>query len=169
MRKMNKNGQEEMVGFVLIVVIVAIVLVILLGIVLRQDKPIQTENQDINNFIKSSMEYTSSCALNGQYLKMRPLLGACYKSGNCDSGEKACNVLNASFIGMLESSFIVKEGSNIRGYIFKAVYYENISSSQEKKIIEITKGNCTGKTQIGSDEPFAQDNGIITAKMSVCY
>ena len=52
--KLNKKAQEEMVGFVLIVVIVAIIVVIFLGISLRNSEgDIGDESEKIGSFINA--------------------------------------------------------------------------------------------------------------------
>ena len=57
----NRSAQEEMVGFVVIVVIVSIALLILLGFLLRGSGKSAVESFEIENFIQSVMQYTTDC------------------------------------------------------------------------------------------------------------
>ena len=57
----NKKGQQEMVGFIVIVLIIVIAGVIFLGIYLRGDKKINTLDAEISNFLIASSRYTSDC------------------------------------------------------------------------------------------------------------
>ena len=58
-----KKGQEEIVGFILVVVLVVVILVIFLGIQLRNPEPEQRQSEVLYQFLESSMEQTTNCTL----------------------------------------------------------------------------------------------------------
>ncbi|MBI2057207.1 hypothetical protein HYT91_03060 [Candidatus Pacearchaeota archaeon] len=57
----NKIGQEEMVGFALIIILVSVILLVFLAFSLNKPKTEATESYEVNSFLQSSLQYTSSC------------------------------------------------------------------------------------------------------------
>jgi hypothetical protein len=142
----STRAQEEIVGFVVIVLLVAIVGVIFLGIYLRQDTPGTSESQDIYQFLESSMQYTTSCATNYEpdYSTLGVLIQQCHSGLSiCTSGESPCDVANSLLNELIEASYSsVGPSSSLKGYEFTAIYSNNIDLEEE--FIRITEGTCEG-------------------------
>ena len=162
----NKKGQEEIVGFVLIVVIVAVVFLVLLGIFIRKDGGLETENKEISQFLGSIGQSTSECAIGYEpnYLKLGSLIEACYSGDLCLSGKKACDVLETELKNVLDASWKVGEGP-IKGYEFNASF---LSDTKEKDIKSIKKGACIGSIR-GDEESINAEGGVIIYSLKVCY
>lgn len=160
-----RKGQEEMVGFVLIVVIVAVVLVVLLGIFLRSPKQQAEESMEARQFLGSMMEFTSECAIGYEpaYANLGELMGRCYDNKVCVSGKSACNVLNKTLNEVIEASFGIAPEAYYNGFELNAVYN---SSTSERQIIILSKGNCTSYK--GADYFFSHQGGTIDVLLKLC-
>lgn len=164
---MKRRGQEEIVGFVLIVVIVSIAFLVFLTIFLRQDTSnLEVESQEVYSFLESSLEYTSDCATSfaPAYHDVGELLSECLSNSRCIDGRDSCEVLNETLSEILENSFVVKEGSFLRGFEFNS-YYERGNSSEE--IFTYSKGDCSGSLR-GAEALSAGNPGRIISSMSIC-
>ncbi len=162
----NRKGQEEIVGFVLIVVIVAVVFLVLLGIFIRQDGGLETENKEISQFLGSIGQSTSECAVGYEpnYLKLGDLIESCYSGDLCLSGKKACDVLETELRNVLDASWQVGEGP-IKGYEFNSTF---LSDTKEEEIKSIKKGECIGSVR-GNEESINAEGGVIVYSLKVCY
>ncbi len=117
---MKKKGQEEMVGFILIIVIVAVILLIFLGFALRNSKDTEIKSYEVQGFLQSVLQYTSDCEDALGFLSIQDLIFSCDRGGECSDGS-ACEVLNSTLKEISEESWNVREGSYIKGYEFKIV------------------------------------------------
>jgi len=167
---MNKNAQEEIVGFVMIVVLSAIVLLIFLAILVRRDSGENYKDSiEVRDFVESIMEFTSNCAINYEpnYLKVGELIKECRSGRLCLSGKRACDELNYSLIGLIEAGWEIGENRPIKGYRLNSTYFATNQSGQEG-ILFISKGNCSnivrGAEDISPDYP-----GNIITKIELCY
>src|SRR3989338_5321033 len=108
MKLNNKNAQHEIVGFVLIVVIIVVIGLFLLVWYLRQPT-VETESLDVQNFLKASMLYTTSCYLNIEPLDLQELIKRCYRNEICsgEDGKMACDVLNDELPELVRKSWLV--------------------------------------------------------------
>ena len=170
MHKMKKKAQEEIVGFVAIVVIVAVIFVVFLGISARQDVPeLKKESKDIRNFLDGSMQYTSDCALNYEpdYSSVAELLKACYAKKKCINGKEACVELNRTMKEITETSWKAWKDSPIKAYKFEAHYSLN-NSEKTTNIITISKGEC-GNIARKADNFIDSYPGIIKYSFQLCY
>lgn len=170
---MRKRGQEEIVGFVLIIVLVMVVIMVFLGISLRKGGDSQRESQEVYQFLESSMEQTTECALSEgrSLLKLDELISECYSSNNeCVNEEKTCNVLNETFTNILEASWKYGEDFQIKGYELGIVYSHNNSNQagQREEILEIMGGSCEGSV-FGNSYWTPEFPGSITTTLKLCY
>lgn len=165
---LNKKAQEEIVGFVLIVIIVTIAGIILLGIFLRQPENNSLESKDIYHFLESAMEITSSCAPSYEpaYSKLSELFKDCFEGlSTCTSGESPCSVLNKTLTQTIDSSFFTDKRAEIKGYQFQSLYTTN---STQKEILSIYNGNCANAIQ-GSEILLPAFPGTIANTLKLCY
>ncbi len=140
----NKKGQEEIVGFVLIMVITAVVLLIFLGITLRKGSVNEIESVESYQFLESVMEYTSDCAVRfvPDYSRIGELFGECLEGRKCLDGRGSCEALNESVQSILEKSWKVDNESIIKGYELDAIY---TNGDEKEEIIVIKKGVCLNR------------------------
>ena len=100
MGKISKKAQQEIIGFVLIIVIVSIIGVIFLSLSIGRGEPSKQTSIEVSNLLESSMYYTTDCAVNfiPQYKSGQDLVKSCWNEERClenEFGERmACEVLN---------------------------------------------------------------------------
>lgn len=166
----KKRAQEEIVGFIMIVVIVAIVGVILLGISIRQgDGVVEKESKEIYQFLESMMQYTTDCAVSYEpaYSSVDELIEECNSNSavECVSGEKACDVMNREIVAILADSWLIGEDRPIEGYEFSAVYE---SGDIQENVIEVSDGVCEEGYR-GSEYISPAFPGTIVSSLKLCY
>ena len=168
--KMRRRGQEEIVGFVMVVVIVAIIFLILLGIFVRRgDTGTESESRDIQLFLESVMEQTSACAVDYEpdFSDLGELIKECHEFGEraCTSGKRVCEVLEEELGRALELGWNVVAESYYKGYVFNASY---VSGEIEEEIIVVQKGEC-GASVRGGEVLRDSFPGTIVSSLKVCF
>ena len=136
-----KLGQEEMVGFALIIIIVAVILLVFLGLSLSRPGKEAVESYEVDNFIQAFLEYTSDCENGIEYLPVQELISGCNGKGVCDDSRDVCEVLNITLKNIVEKSWRVGTETPIKAYKLK------ISAGQE--IFLIADGNETNSYESG--------------------
>lgn len=169
MIKQNKKAQEEITGFVLVIVLVAVIFMVLLGIMLRTYRPdTSSQSLEYSQFLSSAMEVNSDCVVySPAYAKIADLIGYCIDSQQCQDGNNSCKVLNYTVSTMLKDSIKYGPENNIKGYDLSMIYESNLSSST-KNLLNITKGVCNS-TFIGATYPLPHYPGTISTRIKVCY
>ncbi len=151
---MNKKGQEEIVGFALIVILVAVVFLIFLAVFLRQGSQIdRIESEEISQFLQASFEYTTDCSRTekSRRLTLAELIkNECYEGFKCYTGESACDLVSRTYSEIINSSFPIGEEWPDKGYVFNITYH---SREEYKSLVSIAGGRCVG-SQRGSDQPL---------------
>jgi hypothetical protein len=167
----KRKGQEEIVGFVLIVVIIVVAFVIFLGIKLRNPEPAQKQSEIIYQFLESAMEQTTECVLNqnGRNAVMDDLVKECYSNNNvCNSGETSCNVVEKTMVNILNNTWKVGPEYPYKGYEIKANYFDNSSSREPREeVFLISKGNCNNSFD-GNSYWIPQFPGSIIVDAKLC-
>ncbi len=164
----NKKGQEELVGFVMIVIIVAVIFLVLLGIFVRQDfETSDKDSTEVFQFLEASMEFTTECAVGFEpdFSSLGELINDCYLGRKCVNEESACDVLNNTLENVLESSWNIDSKGFYKGYEFFSVYSTN---SSEEKIIELEKGICDNSF-IGAEYLSPSFPGVIVSSFKLCF
>jgi hypothetical protein len=166
----RRKAQEEIIGFILIIVLVTVVFIVFLGISLRSDSGnLDLESREVYQFLESMMEHTSDCAINYEpaYSELSELLRDCHSNSalKCTNGEKACEVLEESISGLLGNSWEVGEDRSVKGYSFKSEYRTN---STQEEILEIESGDCSGSLK-GSEYIGSAYPGSITSSLDLCF
>jgi hypothetical protein len=168
----NKKAQEEMTGFVLVVIIMAVIFLVFVGIMIRKPSSVSTqESRDIQQFLESTMEVTSSCAFGYEpaYASIGDLLRRCNEGSSiCTSGKNPCEVLNESLSGILDSAYPVGSDRPEKGYDFKITYQENSSSGVgETQMLELVKGQCKGDFK-SAEYLSPSGNGNLLSSFKLC-
>lgn len=132
---MKKKGQEEMIGFVVILVLVVVIGLILLVISLRNMGDSQVrESEEINSFLFSIRPYTTSCVSRGYPQTIREVVADCSDGKLCDNGKSACEVLETTIKDILDSSTFVVSQDSENIYYKLNIYKE--SANQQSNVIE---------------------------------
>ena len=121
----SKKAQNEIVGFILIVVIVVVVGLFLLVFYINQE-PLEYKSKTVENFLQASMLYTTDCVLSIEPINLRSLMKKCYDGLSCLDERETCKVLNETLVKIVEESWVVGEDRPENAY-FIDIYYEESS------------------------------------------
>lgn len=163
MSRFNRKGQNEMVGFVLIVVLVMIALVVFMVISLRTDND-ASESLAVENMISSVMRTSTECAIvfEPDYDNFEDLIRSCYGNKRCKNGEMACDYLNESLGEVMES--VVATEATISGYRV-SVFHKN--EEEFDYLVDFYEGNCSSSLK-GSQRAIATSSGSLVFRVEVC-
>jgi len=168
----NKKGQEEMVGFALVVIIVAIVGLLLLGLSIRSggSNSADSDNYQIRQFLDSSMHVTSDCTLrnNIDYGLVSDLVRECYQSSGkecLNSGETVCSNLNSTLNGIIAKGLMIGPDRPNKGYNLNISFEGKIN----EEILSTQSGECAGDLTAGEYLiPQDRESGIIVVRLTLC-
>src|SRR3989339_747749 len=98
----TKKGQEEMMGFGLIIILVSVILLVFLGLTLSVSQKDTVESYEVESFIQASLQYTTTCKDYLEYLSVQKLIFDCKNGRMCVEGGSACEVLEKTLSGIIE-------------------------------------------------------------------
>ena len=157
--KKNKSGQEEMIGFALIMIVVVVILLIFVGFSLsnRQEFVEESFIYKVESFNQAFLQYTTNCVdgYEPRYYSIRKLITACKNKEVCLGGQNTCEVLNSTLSGIIEKSWQVGENLPVKGYELKIL-------SNNKEILFIQEGNSTSNSK-GAVQYFKDIDIFFTA------
>jgi len=159
--RISKFGQEEMVGFVIIVVLISVILLVLLSFLLRSPASEVVKDSEVEGFILATLQYTSTCENQVEFLSLKDLIVSCEEKETCLDERDSCDILNETLKGIIENAWNVKEGSAVKGYKLKIML-----DGEEKW--ELNGGNET-KNYKGSWEDFPAGSGTYEVLLNVYY
>ncbi len=166
----SKRSQNEIVGFVMIVVIVVIIGLFLLAFYLRKDT-VRTESQNVENFLKASLSYTTSCKVDIEPLNIRELAKRCYEKKPC-AEKDSCVLLNETFSELLEQTWKINSSRPVNYYNLNVYYREGQEGEsgeiKNEEMLVLKQGNCTG-AKTGAKEFFRHNMGDIFLELELCY
>jgi len=160
-KRKSKRGQEEMVGFALIIVLVAVILIIFLGISLGRGKKIEKESYEVESFLSTVMQYTSECKNSVELLSIQKLMFACYEKQVCENGKDSCQILEKDVTGMLKEAWPIAD-SPVKGYEF------GISVNNKTLITQIKQGNLTQNYK-GTSDYFSRSGTQYAISVKIYY
>jgi len=120
---MNRKSQEEIVGFILVVVVVAVIFLIFLGISMRKPPTTtdRTEVDEVSQFLNAMLEFTTNCTVSSTPLNFKDLIIHSNEGRPCDDPSINTNHLLATLSkGIIEASWPIGEERPFKGYSFYA-------------------------------------------------
>ncbi len=159
--KKNKKAQEELIGFVVIIVIVSVVLLVLLGFLLRSPEKSAVQSYEVESFIQASLQYTSECENQVEFLSLQDLIVACDREERCLDERNSCEILNETINNIIENAWNVNEQSAVRGYKM------TIKVGGEEKFV-FEKGSETSNYK-GAFQDFAKRSSNYEVSLNVYY
>lgn len=158
---MRNRGQQEIVGFVLIVVLVVIGLMVFLIISLR-DTPENTSSLEVKNILNVIMKHTTECAIvyEPNYDDFEDLFKSCYQEKQCSNlGLSACDYLNDSLRLVLRD---LMDGEAMVG-----AYELDFFTKDGDGLLRISDGNCTGGVNAAQRNIVSSSDSLII-RMKTC-
>ena len=159
----SKFGQEEIVGFALIIIMVAVILLVFLGFSLKKPPKEPIESYEVESFIQAFLQYTSDCrdAGNLEYLSIRKLIFDCNNNKMCLDETPACEVLESTLTEITEESWKVEEDRPIQGY--------NLTITVNgEDLLFFEKGNITNNYR-GSMQDFVKSGSSFDISFTAYY
>ena len=139
-QKNNKKGQEEIVGFAIIIVIVAVLILVFLSFSLRNNSRESVESFEVESYLQSVLQYTTECEDNLRHLTVQRLISTCENGASCESGEDPCDILNETLRGISNEAWQVGEDRPVKGYSL------NVSVNGED-FVYLEEGNSTNNAR----------------------
>jgi len=149
------------VGFVVIIIIVSVILLVLLSFMLRSPVSKAVDSYEVESFIQASLQYTSTCENQIEFLSIEDLIVSCEEGGTCLDERNSCDVLNESLRGMIENAWNIGEGSAVRGYKLKVMI-------DEEEKFTLKEGNET-RNYKGAFQDFAKGNTDYEVSLDIYY
>ncbi|HLD55151.1 MAG TPA: hypothetical protein VJB35_02715 [Candidatus Nanoarchaeia archaeon] len=157
----TKKGQEEMMGFGLIIILVSVILLVFLGLTLSVSQKDTVESYEVESFIQASLQYTTTCKDYLEYLSVQKLIFDCKNGQVCVEGGPACEVLEKTLSGIIEESWKIEGDRPIKGYNLR-IY------SDGAEMFVLSKGNLTGNSK-GAMQDFSRGGSLIEIYFSAYY
>lgn len=161
---MNKKGQQEMVGFVLIVVLVMVGMMVFLVISLR-DTPEEKGSIQVGHALDAIMKHTTECAViyEPDYDNFEDLFKSCYKNDRCSNlGVSACDYLNETLrevvVDMMDTEATVSS--------YQVNFFSKDDTGQQG-ILTFQKGNCTGVMSAAQRSIISGSESLVI-QMKIC-
>lgn len=168
----NRQGQNEIVGFAVIIVIVSIIGLIFLSFSIGRGDETKKTSAEISDFLQSSMYHTTNCTTSyiPDYKNIQDLIKSCYRNENCINLDKmACAVLKEDFSKIVKESFQVSEIAKNKAYKL-SIYYEDLVIEGREELMNFTEGkfnNCS--REAGASQAIFMDNGNLNVELDFCY
>jgi hypothetical protein len=163
MDRKNKSGQEEIVGFALIIIIVSVVLLVFLSISLRDDEREIVESYEIESFIQASLQHTSECRRSDNlgYLSVQRLIFGCDMENFCLDGKYVCDALNETLMEIMDENWKYGVDRPIKGRKLEIL-------SDGAIILFIEEGNKASNSK-GAVQEFFRSGSEIVVNFEVYY
>jgi len=159
--RINKFGQQEIVGFVLIVVLVVVGLMVYLVISLK-DSPVNDNSVAVGNILDVMMKYTTECAIvyEPDYDSFEDLFKSCYLGDRCKNlGMMACDYLNESLSSVL-GDLMASDAS--------VDFYElDFFVGDGGGLLKISEGNCSGSVSVAQRKIVSGSESLVV-RMKIC-
>ena len=156
-----RKGQQEIVGFVLIVVLVMVALMVFLIISVRDDKGSE-DNVGVSNMLDVVMRTTTGCAIvyEPDYDRFEDLFKSCFKGNSCSNlGISACDYLNQSLKDVVGSMIL----SDASVDSWNAEFFVK----EGEGILKWSEGNCTGVSN-GAQRSIVSGGKSLIVRLRIC-
>ncbi len=161
MEKGKKQGQQEIVGFVLIVVLVMVALMVFLVISVR-DSGDSGESVRVSNMLDAIVQATTGCAIvyEPDYDRFEDLFKSCFKGSKCSNlGKSACDYLEENMEDVVSS--MVLSDASIDGWSV------DFFVEDAEGILKWSGGNCSGGTS-GAQRVIVSSKTNLVVRMRIC-
>ena len=158
----GKRGQQEIVGFVLIVVLVMVGLMIFLIISVRNSGDEEGASVGVSNMLDVVMRTTSECAIvyEPDYDDFEDLFKSCFKGKDCNNLDRpACEYLNESLEDVISSMFL--SDASVEGW--EIDFFERDGSG----ILRWSGGNCS-RVGSGAQRSIISGGTSLIVRMRIC-
>ena len=106
-----KRGQEELVGFGLIIVIVSVIMLFFLWFYLTKPSESNLQDYEAENLVRATLDYTTLCQERSRdFISIGELISWCYFGDKtCESGN-SCGILNDTLDEIFDAAMSASGG-----------------------------------------------------------
>lgn len=155
----EKKGQQEMVGFILIVVLVVVGLMVFLVISLRSS-PESEGNLEVANILDALMKHTTDCAIiyEPDYDDIEDLFKSCHQEDSCSNLDiSACDYLNDSLRDILGA--MMESEASVSYYQLNS--FAKDADGRRSYLLTFEEGNCTGNARSAQRNIVSYSDSLI--------
>jgi ABC-type branched-subunit amino acid transport system substrate-binding protein len=164
--KFDKKAQQEIVGFVLIVVLVVIGLMVYLVFSLKSDE--NDNSVEVENILNALMKHTTDCAIvyEPDYDDFEELFKSAHKGKTCSNiDESALDYLNETLREVLDDIFMTE--ATVTGYEIQ--FYESGEDGEgDVGILQFSEGECTTGTISSAQKNLVSSSKDIVIRLKIC-
>lgn len=160
-KKQGKRGQEEIVGFALIIIIVAVVILFLLSFSLKSSGKEEVEDTEISSFVQAALQYTTDCEVNSGNLSLQDLIFDCMDEGVCLDERNSCDVLNSTWKGIVGESWKAGSDRPVKGYNL-------LITGDKNTLVDLNEGIVTKNRKAGQ-QSLARSFGSAEVVLRIYY
>jgi hypothetical protein len=159
----TSKGQQEMVGFILIVVLVMIGLMVFLVISLRTSSD-EVDSLEAGNMLGAIIMHTTGCAIPAvpYYETFEDLFKSCYEGDDCVGSQSACEYLNETLRGVLED--LMASEATVNAYQFD---FSVVDGDGQEGLLKISEEYCTG-TVLGAQRKISAGSDDLIVRIKLC-
>ena len=106
----KKFGQEEMVGFALIMIIVAIIILVFVALSITKPQEEGVNSYEVESFLQALLQQTTDCDDYQGYLSVQDVIFRCKSEGYCTDGRNTCDILNTTLEEITSNFWNKQEG-----------------------------------------------------------
>jgi len=161
---MKDRGQQEMVGFVLIVILVVVGLMVFLVISIRSGDD-EVKSVGVENMLNALMKQTTDCAVVyvPDYDDFEDLFKSCHQGDQCSNlGVDACDYLNESLRVVLDGMFATE--TTVDAYQIDFFVKDDEGQSG---LLRIFGGNCTGTVTSAQRSVISHSDSLVI-RLKIC-
>ncbi|VVB80675.1 Uncharacterised protein [uncultured archaeon] len=169
---LDNKAQQEIAGFVIIVVLVIVALMIFVVISLKQT-PTEIKSDAASNALAGVLSYTSECSVNPPYSEsVRDVVKDCYENQKCNNlNLMACSYLNQTLAEMLPDLLINPQVSGtIKAYELRIDWVNGEDETDIQNKLRMSRGVCNQSSAIvtSADELVDVTDGTLDVKLRIC-
>lgn len=168
----NRKGQQEIAGFVLIVVLVVVALMVFLVISLKKPA-VEANSKKADDLLSSLMSYTTECIVSEpSYENVQDLIKSCYENRMCKNfKQNSCEYLNQTLSDITKGLLSTSGDNSITSYEITA-YLEDAEGQRVQDIfMPIRAGKCNQTSSAvlgGGPQLISTDSGNIKVFLKIC-
>jgi len=162
----KKKAQQEIVGFVLIVVIVVVGLMVFLLISIGNNPEVQ-DSLEVKNMLSSILRTTSSCAIvyEPDYDSYEDLFKSCHKNKVCSNlGENSCEHLKENLEEIIDE--LIKSEAKVESYQIDFLKKDNLG---EIGVFQIVKGTCGSGIVNSAQKAIVSGSETVIVRLKICF
>lgn len=157
---LKSRGQEEVIGFIMIIMLVSIISLVFLAISIRKPNE-KLPSNELESFLQASMRYSTDCEISlGRRYDLKDLIVGCGNNEKCSDERLACEILNETFTMIMDESWKAGEDNPVKAYSIVIIDAGNVT------LVNIEKGKETG-SKVYSDVRIPAFAGDIRIEMEI--